>query len=136
MATSFVDTNILVYAADETAPTPRKTEISRTLLEQPGLCLSVQVLNEFITNMRHPHKLGFSPVQEGEWLAEIERLPVSGMTLDTLHHAIAIHFKTGIAHWDALIIAAARDFGCEILYSEDFNHGQDYEGLKAVNPFL
>jgi predicted nucleic acid-binding protein len=38
--------------------------------------------------------------------------------------------------WDATIIAAAVELGCSTLYSEDLNHGQSYDGVKVVNPFL
>lgn len=31
--------------------------------------------------------------------------------------------------------AAAREFGCKTLYTEDLNHGQNYEGVRVVNPF-
>ncbi len=39
-------------------------------------------------------------------------------------------------YWDAAILEAARASECEVLLSEDFNHGQDFEGVSAVNPFL
>jgi predicted nucleic acid-binding protein len=34
-----------------------------------------------------------------------------------------------------LIIAAARLSDCDLLYSEDLNHGQDYGGIRVENPF-
>jgi predicted nucleic acid-binding protein len=37
--------------------------------------------------------------------------------------------------WDALIIAAARESGATTLISEDLNHGQDYGGVRVLNPF-
>jgi len=49
MPNAFVDTNVLVYAAEEKFPLARKTVIARELLLQPGLRFSVQVLNEFTT---------------------------------------------------------------------------------------
>ena len=60
MKHAFVDTNILVYAADETKPISRKTRIARELLLRRGLHLSVQVLNEFTVNARNPEKLNLS----------------------------------------------------------------------------
>lgn len=35
----------------------------------------------------------------------------------------------------SLIIAAAKAEGCEIVYSEDLNDGQEMDGVKIVNPF-
>ena len=36
---------------------------------------------------------------------------------------------------DAAIIAAARELGCQTVYSEDLNDGQTYDGVTVVNPF-
>ena len=41
-----------------------------------------------------------------------------------------------ISFWDALIISAARISKCDVLYSEDLNHGQIIAGIKIENPFL
>ena len=35
-----------------------------------------------------------------------------------------------------LNLAAAVELGCTTLYSEDLNHGQSYDGVRVVNPFL
>jgi predicted nucleic acid-binding protein len=40
-----------------------------------------------------------------------------------------------ISYWDAAIIAAAKQTGCQTLYSEDLNAGQAYDGVTVVNPF-
>jgi len=41
-----------------------------------------------------------------------------------------------VSYWDAAILAAAKRLGCPTVYSEDMNHGQDYDGVRVVNPFL
>ena len=38
--------------------------------------------------------------------------------------------------WDALIWAAARENGVRLIYSEDFQHGREIEGVRIVNPFI
>ena len=40
-----------------------------------------------------------------------------------------------INYWDAAILAAVRLAGCTLVYSEDLNPGQDYDGVRVVNPF-
>jgi predicted nucleic acid-binding protein len=35
-----------------------------------------------------------------------------------------------------MIVQAAESAGCEVLYSEDLSHGQEYGGVLVVNPFL
>jgi predicted nucleic acid-binding protein len=39
-------------------------------------------------------------------------------------------------HWyDALIVAAALQANCKVLYSEDLQHGQRFGDLVITNPF-
>ena len=42
----------------------------------------------------------------------------------------------GISYWDAAIIVAASELRCDTLYTEDLNHGQIYNDVRVVNPFL
>lgn len=136
MPNAFVDTNVLIYAADESSSDERKTRIARELLRQHGLQLSVQVLNEFTVNARHPSKLNFTPQQENDWLSRWLLFPVAPLTIDTFLSARLIHSRYQISHWDSLILASARETACQLVYSEDLGHGQEYEGVTVVNPFL
>lgn len=135
MNRAFVDTNILVYAADETRPTCRKTRIARELLLQRGLYLSVQVLNEFTVNARNPKKLNLSPREELDWIERWLLFPVHAMTVETFLEARLLHERYQVSHWDGLILAAAKQLHCEILYSEDLSRGQAYDGITTINPF-
>ena len=49
--------------------------------------------------------------------------------------AVEIRARFGISYWDAAILAAAKQMGCHTVCSEDFNAGQDYDGVTVVNPF-
>jgi predicted nucleic acid-binding protein len=49
--------------------------------------------------------------------------------------AVILRRRYHISHWDSTIIAAAQELGCKTLYSEDLNHGQDYDGVRIQNPF-
>ena len=135
MPSAFVDSNILVYAADDAMPMARKTRIARELLRQRGLHLSVQVLNEFTVNARHRTKLNLSPERERQWLRAWLHFPVVPLSVDTFLAARLIHARYQLSHWDSLIVASAQETKCSILYSEDLNHGQDFDGLELVNPF-
>ena len=54
----------------------------------------------------------------------------------TIAHATRLAQRYGLAWFDALIVAAALECGCETLFSEDLNAGQLLEGaLRIVNPF-
>lgn len=132
---AFIDTNVLVYAADETAPQLRKTRIARELLLQPGLHLSVQVLSEFIATARSPYKLDFSPDQEHEWIERWLLFPIAPLDARTFVAALSYHHRFQLSHWDSLILATAAEQDCTTVYSEDFSDRQDYNGVRVINPF-
>jgi predicted nucleic acid-binding protein len=136
MPNAFVDSNDLIYAADESLPVPRNTAIARELLRQRGLVTSVQVLNEFIVNARKPTKLGLSDSQMAEWHDRLMLFDITSLTVDTYLSALTVHARYQISHWDSLIVASALQTGCETIYSENLNHGQDYGGVRVINPFL
>jgi len=52
-----------------------------------------------------------------------------------VHLAVALHQRFHTSYWDSLILAAAKRAGCTTILSEDFNSGQDYDGVRARNPF-
>ena len=135
MATAFVDTNVLVYAADESTPSGAKTRAARELLRLPDLYLSVQVLSEFTVNARNRNKLNLTPQQEQDWIQRFLLFPVVPLTVDTYLAAQLFHARYQVSHWDSLILAAAQESGCEMVYSEDLGHGQDYGEIKVINPF-
>jgi len=41
-----------------------------------------------------------------------------------------------LSFYDALIVASAIEAGCNVLYSEDMQHGRAIGGLTIANPFL
>jgi predicted nucleic acid-binding protein len=62
--------------------------------------------------------------------------PTASLHPSTILTALEIRDRFQLSYWDAAIIAAARELGCRAIYSEDFSHGQDYDGVTVVNPFL
>lgn len=133
----FVDTNILLYAHDDSAG--RKQVQARTLVEQlwesRDGCLSVQVLQEFFVNATRKIAKPLNAETAKEIVADYSRwhlhVPAAGDVLA----AIGIHQRTGISFWDAMIVRSAAEIGCAVLYSEDLSAGQDYLGVRVDNPF-
>ena len=133
----FVDTNILVYAHDTTAG--EKRERSRNILE--GLwesgqgCLSVQVLQEFFVNVtrRIPNRLDTDSAASILEVLSVWR--VHEPEVSDVLGAVDVHRRTGISFWDAMIVRSASSMGCEVLWSEDLNAGQSYEGVEVRTPF-
>jgi predicted nucleic acid-binding protein len=134
----FVDTNVVVYAHDETAGPKR--ERARTLLEDlwsaRAGCLSVQVLQEvYVTLTAKVPK----PLEAGTGAAivsDLSRWHIHVPGPDDVLGAIALHRRHRISVWDAMIVWSAQQQGCTILWSEDLSPGQAYEGLRVRNPFL
>lgn len=57
------------------------------------------------------------------------------ITTGVLDDALAIKARFQLSYWDSAIIAAAKQGNCLQVLSEDMNDGQDYGGVKVVNPF-
>lgn len=132
---AFVDTNILVYAAAKSPQIDYKTRIARELLRQDNLWLSVQVLNEFTVNARHHRKLNLTAREEYEWVQRWLLFQIKEMSVTSYLNARCFHERYQISHWDGLILAAAEETNCKILYSEDLQHKQTYDGITVINPF-
>lgn len=134
----FVDTNILVYAHDSSAGAKheRAQGVLERLWENRDGCISVQVLQEFFVNVTRKIP---KPLDDGaakEVIADMSYWCVHAPAADDILAAISIHQRTGISFWDAMIVRSAAEFGCKLIYSEDLNHGQLYEGVRVENPFL
>ena len=133
--TRFLDTNILLYAYDLDAPAKRT--VALRLVEQgwasPGeTAISVQVLQEMQVNLS---KRGVSQPDATRIVRDFAGWPVVDNTLAIFQSALDDQAHWKISLWDALILAAARACGARELFTEDLNHGQDYGGIRVVNPF-
>jgi predicted nucleic acid-binding protein len=59
------------------------------------------------------------------------------ISLVTIHTALEVRERYSFSWYDSLIVAAALEAGCDILYSEDMQHRQVINGrLHIVNPFV
>jgi predicted nucleic acid-binding protein len=133
----FVDTNILIYSLDLEPASPDKTAIAKEILTGSDLALSVQVLQEFYVQATHPRRTDALPHEFAErliqkWL----RFRVQENSIAVLQSALTLKERFQISYWDASILAAAKAVRCQELLSEDLSPGQDYDGIRVVNPFL
>ncbi len=61
---------------------------------------------------------------------------IVNFSLTTQMKSIKIKEKYNLQYYDSLILATALENGCDILYSEDMQHGQIIENqIKIINPF-
>ena len=129
----FVDTNVLLYAVSALREDTTKRRRAQVLLKESDLALSVQVLQEFYHHavrrggMAHEDALSF--------LKPLLKFPMQALTLEVFLQAVAISRRFQVSYWDGAILAAAGTLGCDTIFTEDLNAGQDYGGVRAVNPF-
>jgi predicted nucleic acid-binding protein len=133
----FVDTNILVYAHDKDAGS--KIEIAQELIaglwEARAGCVSVQVLQElFVSLTRKVAPLLPVPAATAQ-IEDLVAWTVHAPGSRDVLSAIDLGERAGISFWDAMILTSARSLGCRVVYSEDLNAGQTYDGVLVVNPF-
>lgn len=134
-ASAFVDTNILLYAAstDETEASKRKQ--ARQILSLPNWGLSVQVLQELYVNLIRPTRRAMSHDNAVLVIKQLLRRPMVTTDEQLLLEALSLKQRFQVSYWDAAIIAAGLKLGANVLYSEDLNHGQNYDGICVENPF-
>lgn len=128
---AFFDTNILVYAATSD---PKKQKAGNCLRRR-GL-VSVQVLNEFVHVARRKLHHDWPQIELALRLFRDSLDDVVPLTINTHSAAVLLARDHGPSFFDALIIAAAIEAGCDTLYSEDLQHGRTFGVLTIVNPFL
>lgn len=134
-AECFLDANILLYASSSASADEAKHEVAEKLILETRFALSAQVLQEFIANALKKKTLGISETNIDAMLELAVLVPVLPISADLVIQANQLRRRHRISHWDATILAAAQELGCHTLYSEDFNHGQTYDGVHVVNPF-
>ncbi len=130
-ADQFFDTNILVYAFASNDPRSARAE---SLIAQGGV-IGVQVLIEFTNVTRRKLRWQWEQIEAS--LAVVEELfgPVAPLTNAIHAKGVVLARERGLSVYDALIVAAAQDAGCRVLFSEDLQHGQKFGTLTVNNPF-
>jgi len=127
----FLDTNVLLYIASADAA---KADRAEAVLAQGG-AISVQVLNELTNVCRR--KMRLSWLETHAFLDMLRALlAVHPLTVQTHETGLALAERYGFSIYDAMIVAAAMQAGCDSLLSEDMQHGMALDGgLRIVNPF-
>lgn len=135
--TAFVDTNVLIYAVSSDPQDIVKRAMAKAVLRRDDLALSVQVLQEFYTQVTRPSRRGGLDRELAVgYVTSWRRYPVQPMTLDVFDAALEIQRRHGFSYWDSAILAAATALGCREVLTEDMSHGQRVGGITVRNPFL
>ena len=135
IAEYFIDRNVLLYAGSNAPDDQAKRQIARQLLSTSTIGFSAQVLQEFYVAAVTKKRLQMTHDEAVAVLGALDAFPVYPVTRLLVFAGIALKGKFNISYWDAAIIAAAKQLGCHTVYSEDLNDGQDYDGVRVLNPF-
>ncbi len=134
----FVDTNVLVYAHHVGAGA--RHELAVELVERwwhkRTAVLSTQVIQELYVNLRRKVVPPLSRRQASQLVDDYLVWPVVVNDGSAIREAIEFEQRYRLSFWDALIVQAANAASVAELYTEDLNHGQRYDQVVAVNPFV
>lgn len=135
MKSVFVDTNVMIYMRDPSDPARR--EVATTWVERLAsrglIVVSPQVLNEFVSVSL---KRFDEPLDEIVTRVRfLSAFCTAELTSSTTVRALELRGGRMLSWWDALLVASALDYGCDVLLSEDLQDGWAIDGLRVLNPF-
>jgi len=128
----FIDSNVMIYAYFN--QNDEKQRISRQLISQSSV-VSTQVLQEIANTLRRKIKVDYSIIRL--LLQECKQNSILHTnTSETVFSALDISERYDFSFYDSLIVAAALESKCTVLYSEDMQHNQQIKNLTIKNPFI
>ncbi len=134
-ARSFFDTNVLIYADDKSAPAKQRRALDLVAEHRRASTgvVSLQVLQEYFVAVTRKLRVDAAIARRKiELLAEFD---VAVPDVADILAAIDLHRLHGFSFWDALILRAAKQAGCGVLFSEDMQPTREIDGVRIVNPF-
>ncbi len=134
MSKVFVDTNILVHAADMNDSKKRKSSrdaLLRLEADSAGV-ISTQVLQELYVVLTR--KLGIEPLLAKGIVHNCENFEVVVVDPALIKDAIDCSVLNKISFWDALTVVSAERANCKKIWTEDLSPGQTINGISIENP--
>ena len=130
-----LDASIMVYGVDAADPVRhRAAKRVLRLVARHDCVLALQALAEFYYVVTRKAKLG--PSQAKSQLRDLQSVfPLVLPGPAALDAAVDISARYRINFWDAMLIAVAKQADVAMLFTEDLQDGQDYAGVRCVNPF-
>lgn len=138
-ARSFLDTNIVVYAFGQGFP--EKARSAQQLITdgaaEKQAVISYQVVQEFINVALRGFRVVISKADlESFVLTALFPMMAVSSSPALMIQALRLQAAHQLAWYDSLIVAAALESKCKILYSEDLQDGHRFGDLLVKNPFV
>jgi predicted nucleic acid-binding protein len=135
----FLDTNIFVY--EDSHADPAKQAVAMRLVEDAFASgngvVSFQVVQEFFSVAFRRFHPPMAHAEARQKLAiTFAPLLVVPSSYSLYERALGLSSRHSISWYDSLIVAAAIESDCRILYTEDLQHGQKFDNVQIQNPFL
>ncbi len=134
----FLDTNVFVYSFDRSAPgkARRAAKLIRQAVATRKGIVSYQVAQEFFNVALRRFAQPMTVAEAEQYLATVFRpLMVVHSSQALYAEALRLTDKYHLSWYDSLVVAAAIEGQCSVLYSEDLRHGQRFGDLQIENPF-
>ncbi|MBF0377361.1 MAG: PIN domain-containing protein [Desulfamplus sp.] len=137
----FIDTNIWIYAflgnEQDNSKQLKTLALFEEIPTESKVIISIQVVNEFHWILTRKYKISEELINEKVIKGIVAFANIVPLDFQTYQDALRVRSKYTISFWDSLIIASALDNRCNILYSEDMQHGMVIDHrLKILNPFV
>jgi len=131
-----LDSNVLLYALSSAPAEQFKHDQAAKLIATENFGTSYQVVMETWVVATRKMERSVAAEKVAAFLEQLLVFPCVPGTPGLYRQAVHLARRYGIHPYDAAILAAAQELGAHTLYSEDLSHGQDYDGVKVLNPFL
>ena len=133
----FVDTNVFVYLHDDSAPAKklRANDWITCLVRRRAGRLSFQVLQELYSVFTRKVQPALSASTAQPIIRDLTSWRPIPIDLTIMERAWLLEGHYSLSWWDALIVAAAQTCQCEVLLTEDLQHGQEFGAVRVINPF-
>jgi predicted nucleic acid-binding protein len=134
----FIDTNVFVYSFNnnQQVKQARSKELIQGALQSGEGIISSQVVQEFLNVALRKFDIPMQ-IEDARTYLRVILNPLCQVypSLELYDSCMEIQAETKYSFYDSLILAAAVQGGCELLYSEDLQDGQEVHGLTIVNPY-
>lgn len=133
----FVDTNVLVYRHDASEPSKQSRADAwlRLIVSTRTGRVSFQVLQELYAVLTRKAEPAVSTSKAQSIVRDLESWEPATIDRSVLERAWSIEARYSVSWWDALILAAAQTCRCDVLLTEDLQHGQTFDALRVIDPF-
>lgn len=135
----FLDTNVFVYSFDRSVPAKARqaAQLIRRAVETRKGMVSYQVAQEFFNVALRRFAQPMSVADAEQYLSTVFRPLMAIHSSQALYgEALRLCGRYRLSWYDSLIIGAAIEGQCSVLYSEDLQAGQRFGDLQIENPFL